>query len=101
MPLRIEVEDIYFITGLSRKGEVVHSTRRTRSSLLVEDYVHIYCPGHPEKIGSQISIKHVDSLSLRIPLFTIARVNGLASLHQASRVCMSLAVECLTTIFDW
>lgn len=29
MPLRIEVEDIYFITGLSRRGEVVHSTGRT------------------------------------------------------------------------
>lgn len=29
MPLRIEVEDIYFITGLSQRGEVVHSTSRT------------------------------------------------------------------------
>ena len=29
MPLRIEVEDIYFITGLSRRGEVVHSRGRT------------------------------------------------------------------------
>ncbi len=30
MPLRIEVEDIYFITGLSQRGEVVHSTGQTR-----------------------------------------------------------------------
>ena len=29
MPLRIEVDDIYFIIGLSRRGEVVHSTHRT------------------------------------------------------------------------
>jgi hypothetical protein len=64
MPLRIEVEDIYFITGLSRRGEVVHSRGRTRGSLSIEDYVHIYCPGHPEKVGSQIPIKHVESLSL-------------------------------------
>jgi hypothetical protein len=33
MPLRVEVEDIYFITGLSRRGEVVHSRGRTRNSL--------------------------------------------------------------------
>jgi len=101
MPLRIEVEDIYFITGLSRRGEVVHSTSRTRSSLLVEDYVHIYYRGHPEKIGSQIPIKQVDSLSLRILLFSIKRVNELASLHQASQVSMSRVVEFLTMVFDW
>lgn len=39
MPLRIEVEDIYFITGLSQRGEVVHSRGRTRSSLSIEDYI--------------------------------------------------------------
>lgn len=66
----------------------------------MEDYVHIYCPGHPEKNGNQIPIKHVEILSLRIFLFTIAQVNGLASLHQVSQVSMSLVVECLTTIFD-
>jgi len=101
MPLRIEVEDIYFITGLSRRGEVVHSRGRTRSSLSIEDYVQIYYPGHPKKVGSQISITHVASLPLRIILFIIARVNGSASLHQASRINMSVAVDCLTTVFDW
>ena len=71
MPLRIEVEDIYFITGLSRRGEVVHSRGKTRSSLMIENYVQIYFPGHPKKVGSQISITHVASLSLRIILFTM------------------------------
>ena len=101
MPLKIEVEDIYFITSLSRRWEVVHSRGRTWSSLSIEDYVQIYYPGHPKKVGSQISITHVASLLLRIILFTIARVNGLASLHQASRLTMSLVVDYLTTIFDW
>jgi len=100
MPLRIEVEEIYFITGLSRRGEVVRSRGRTRNILSVDDYVQIYCPGQ-QKVGSQISIPHVASLSLRIILFTIARVNGSSSLHQASRVTMSVAVDCLTTVFDW
>src|ERR1700733_1099097 len=73
MPLRVEVEDIYFITGLSQRGEVVHSRGRTWSSLTIEDYVQIYCPRHSKKVGSQISTTHVDSLSLRIILFTMAR----------------------------
>ena len=51
-PLRIEIEDIYFVTSLSQRGDVLHSTGRTRGSLIVEDYDHIYCPGHPENIGS-------------------------------------------------
>ena len=79
----------------------MHLTGRTRSSLSVEDYVHIYCLGHPEKIESQIPIKHVEILLLRILLFSIARVNGSSSLHQESRVSMSLVVDCLTTIFDY
>lgn len=100
MPLRIDIKDIYSIS-LSRRGEVVHSTVRTRGILTIEDYVHIYCLDHPKNIGSQIPIKHVESLSLKILLFTIAMVNGSAALHKASQVSMSLAVECLTTVFDW
>ena len=73
MPLRIEIEDIYFTTGLSRSREVVHSTGKMRGSLMIEDCVHIYYPGHPEKIGSHIPIKHVESLSLKILFFTISR----------------------------
>jgi len=83
IPLKIQVEDIYFITGLSWRGEVAHSIDKSRGSLSIEDYVHIYFLGHQKKVGSQIPIKHVDSLSLRIILFTIARVNGSSSLHQA------------------
>lgn len=59
----------------------MHLTGRTRVSLTVEDYVHIYFIGHPKKIGSQIPIRHLESFSLKILLFTIVRVNGFAALH--------------------
>lgn len=84
MPLQIGVEDMYFITVLSQRGEVVHLIGRTRGSLSVEDYVNIYCPRHLEKIGSQIPIKHMESLTLGILLLTIVRINGSASLHHDS-----------------
>lgn len=101
MLLRIKIEYIYFITGLSRRGERVHSTSRTRGSLSVEDYACIYCPGNLEKVGIHIPIKYVESLSLKILLFTIAKVNGSTALHQASRVSMNPEVDCITTVFDW
>lgn len=81
IPLKVEVKDIYFITSLSWRGEVVHSMGRSQGSLSIEYYMHIYFLGHPEKVGSQIPIKHMESLSLRIILFTIARVNGSTFLH--------------------
>ena len=38
---------------------------------------------------------------MKILLFTIGRVAGSASLHQASRTQMSIVVECLTHVYDW
>jgi len=70
-------------------------------TLSIEDYVHIYYPRHLEKVRSQISITHLESLSLGIILFTIARVNGSTSLYQASWLTMSLVVDCLTIVFDY
>lgn len=37
MPLKIEIEDIYFITGLSWMGEVVHSMGRSQGILSIGD----------------------------------------------------------------
>lgn len=99
MPMRIKSEDICFITGLSQRGERVNSIGRTRGQC-GRLWTH-QLSRNTEKIGTQIPIKHVESLALRILLFSISRVNGSASLHQASHVSMSLVVECLMIVFDW
>ena len=101
MPIRIEVEDIYFITGLSRRGEPVDLHGKPLGGLTVEDYVHVYCVEGSKKVGTQISIKDLRDLHMKILLFTIGRVAGFASLHQASRTQMSIAMECLTHLYDW
>ena len=67
----------------------------------MEDYVHVYCVGGSKKVGTQIAIKDVRDLHMKILLFTIGRVAGFASLHQVSRMQMSIAVECLTHVYDW
>ena len=55
MSLTIEVEDIYFITGLSRWGEVVNLRSRVpRGGLTIDEYIVVYCYTDTEKVGSQI-----------------------------------------------
>ena len=53
MSLTIEVEDIYFITGLSRWGEVVNlHSRGPRGGLTIDEYIAVYCYPDREKVGS-------------------------------------------------
>ena len=52
MSLTIEVEDIYFITGLSRWGEVVNlRSRGPRGGLTIDEYIAVYCYPDMEKVG--------------------------------------------------
>ena len=43
IPLRIEVEDIYFITGLSHRRNPVDLHGKNLGGLIVDDYVDVYC----------------------------------------------------------
>ena len=53
MSLTIEVEDIYFITGLSRRGEVVNlRSRRPEGGLTIDEYIVVYYYPDTEKVGS-------------------------------------------------
>ena len=56
MSLTIEVEDIYFITGLSRRGEVVNLRSRggLGGGLTIDEYIAVYCYPDTEKVGSQV-----------------------------------------------
>ena len=52
--LTIEVEDIYFIIGLSRRGEVVnlHSRGGPGGGLNIDKYIAMYYYPDIEKVGS-------------------------------------------------
>ena len=56
MSLTIEVEDIYFITGLSRRGEMVNlrSQGGAGHGLTIDEYIAVYCYPETEKVGSQV-----------------------------------------------
>jgi hypothetical protein len=51
-PLRIEVDDIYFITGLSHRGEVMNlKSRGARGGMNIEDYIATHCVAGTDKVG--------------------------------------------------
>ena len=56
MSLTIEVEDIYFITGLSRRGEVVNLRYQggPGGGLTIDEYIAVYYFPDTEKVGIQV-----------------------------------------------
>ena len=102
IPLQIDLEDIYFITGLSQKGDAVNLKERAQGGLNVSNYIDIYYTPGTDKVRSQIPIKNVRILPIKIILFTIVKEGGSISLHQASRPSIFFTAECLHLIsFDW
>ena len=60
MSLTIEIEDMYFITGLSQRGEVVNlCSHGLRGGLTIDEYITIYYFLDTEKVGSQISTNSI------------------------------------------
>ena len=103
MSLSIEVEDIYFITGLSQWGEVVNlRPHGPRGGLTIDEYIVVYYFPNIENVGSWILTISIQVLGLKAILLALVRIAELASLHQASRPLMFYAVECMRpTMYDW
>ena len=103
MSLTIEVEDIYFITGLSRRGEVVNlHSRGLEGGLTIDEYITVYYFLDTEKVGSQILTNTIQVLILKAILLALDRIAGLASLHQVLWPLMFYAMECMRPIvYDW
>jgi hypothetical protein len=56
-PLRIKVEEIYFLTRLSHRGEVVDlKSQGAGSGMKVEEYIEAHCVAGTTMVGSQIPI---------------------------------------------
>ena len=82
MSLTIEVEDIYFIIGSSRRGEVVNlHSRGPGGAVIIDEYIVVYYYSDIEKVGGQIPTNSIQILGLKAILLTLGRIAGLASLH--------------------
>lgn len=81
----LTMEDIYFLTGLLRRGAPISLSGSSRGGDFVRDYVRQYCRegSQPGKDG-KIIIRDVTNRSLRTILFTIGRMDGTVSVHAAN-----------------
>ena len=99
MSLSIEVEDIYFIIGLSRQGEMVNlQSHGQGGGLTIDEYIAVYCFPETEKVGSQILTNPIKILGSKAILLALGRIAGLDSLHQDSWPMMFYVVEYVDVI---
>ena len=100
--LIVEVEDIYFLTGLSRRGAPISLTSSHGGDITTRELIdRHYAPGTGTS-GKNIPIKVVIDRALQTVLFTMQRVARSQGVHQASRAHMLYAIEVMApTVFNW
>jgi hypothetical protein len=101
-PLRIEVEYIYFFTGLSCWGEVINlKSWGAGGGMKIEEYINAHCVAGNPKVGIQLPIRAINNLSLKIIFIVLTRITSSASLHQELRLLMFYAMQCMrSTVYD-
>jgi hypothetical protein len=100
--LTLEIDDIYFLTGLSRHGSRVSLSRSRGGGEPMDYYVAHHCAAGIEKHSGKVSIKDVEDLSLRIILYTITHVVGSAAPHMDLQIHFQYAIECMEPrVFNW
>jgi hypothetical protein len=91
--LSLDIEDIYFLTGLSRRGSHVTLTGNRGGGLPMSEYVRRYCEPRAESLKGKVSIRDIRDLPLWNILFTIARMEGIAYPHMSLQSYFQYVVE--------
>jgi hypothetical protein len=95
-------EDIYFLTGLSRRGEPVNLHTFPTGTRKVSELIAEYCVAGTSRETSWVPVNSVISLTLQTVLSLIVRITGSTAHHQATRAQMNCALQCMNAhIFDW
>ena len=100
--LTVEVEDIYFLTGLLRQSAPISLTGSCGGDITTRELIDRHCVPGTGTSGKKIPIRVVIDRALWIVLFTMQRVVGSHGVHQASRAHMMYALEAMApTVFNW
>jgi len=102
-PLHIEVDDIYFLTRLSRHGNEVSLTGvGPQDLLIVWEYIEQYCTAEEKVNSSGVPIKYIRNLGLKAIVYTINKMAGSAAGHLATRPYMALGISYLEPqLYEW
>jgi hypothetical protein len=77
-------EDIYFLTGLSRRGEPVNFHTFPSGPHNIAELIGLHCEAGTDKVGTQVPINKISNLSLKVIVLLIGWITGSTALHQAS-----------------
>jgi hypothetical protein len=81
--LTLEINEIYFLTGLSRRGSWVPLSGSKGGGEPMDYYVAHHCVPGIKKHSGKVSIKDVQDLPLRTILNTITWMVGSVTPHMA------------------
>jgi len=100
--LEIELEDLYFIMGLSKRGAPVVMSGHRNVEETTTDYISTHYVAGMSKTSGKIPIKAVVNMPLCTIIFTIARTFGSTGSHHAMKAQMTYAIECTEPrVFNW
>ena len=88
-----EVEDIYFLIGLSRRGAPISLIGSRGGEITTRELIDWHCVPGTGTSGKKIPIRVVTDRALWIVLFTMERVAGSQGVHKDSREHMLYALE--------
>ena len=100
--LTVEVEDIYFLTGLSRRGSPISLTGSRGGDITTRELIVRHCAPGIGTLGKKIPIKVVMDRALWTVLFTMQRAVEIQGVNQDSKAHMLYAIEAMVpTVFTW
>jgi hypothetical protein len=95
-------EEIYFLTGLLRRGDPINLHTFPPGPHNIEELIGLHCEASTEKVGSEVPVHKIHKLSLKVIVLLIGWITRSMDLHQAAWAHMRCAVQCLNArIFDW
>jgi hypothetical protein len=100
--LTIELEHVYFLTGLSKIGAPIALFGQRALPEQVGVYLAHHCVPEERLVGGRIPIKDIRELPLWYIFFSITSVTRSTSAHLASRSQIAYGVQFLEpTLFNW
>ena len=100
--LTIELEDVYFISSLSKRGAPIFLTGQWALPTPVDEYLANHCVPGLRLVDDRIAIKDIKDLPLRSILFSITSIVGSTSAHLVSISQVAYGLQCLKlTMFNW
>ena len=100
--LKIELEDIYFLTSLSKRAEQVFLFGTRPGGQSVANLQLEFCNDQANPRDKQIDIKHIIRPKLKVIAFTVTKLCWSDALHVATGSQIRIAVDCFRgTIFNW